>query len=58
MSVYGYVHLSTGAHRSLKRSLDPLELKLQMVVSWEVNCGSLRKQQALLTAVPSLQSWK
>lgn len=46
------------ARESQKRALEPLKLGLWMVVAcgcWESNPGSLKEQQVLLTAEPSLQ---
>ena len=48
-----------GAHGGQKRTLDPLELKLLMVVSHHVEpriqAGPLQEQQVLLTTLPTLQ---
>lgn len=50
---------TSGAYGVQKKTLDPLELGLQMVVGhmvWEVNSEPLEEQQGLLNAEPSLQS--
>ena len=37
----------TGAHRSQQKALNPLELELQMILSWEPNPTSARADSAL-----------
>lgn len=50
--------VNTGAHRSLQRVLDLLELELKVVVSrlmWVLNSGCVPEQWVLLTLELSLQ---
>lgn len=59
MSVWGYVHMSTGAHRNQGLQI-PWELELQAIVTtqhagWEPNSGPGQEQCILLPAEPSLQ---
>jgi hypothetical protein len=44
-----------GACRGQKRVWDPLEVELQVAVSWESNLGPEEEQPVLLTIEPSLQ---
>lgn len=59
MSVYLHVYTCTvfvsDASRPQRRVLDFRELELQIAVSWELNLGSLKEQQTLLTDDLSLQ---
>ena len=55
-----YAICMSGARRGQKRTWDPLELELQIVVSltygcWELNPGPLEEQPVLLTDDPLLQ---
>lgn len=44
-----------GACRGQKRTLDPLEVELQMIVSWELKLGPLEEKPMLLSIDPYLQ---
>ena len=59
MSVWGSGHVSGVAHRGQKRTLDLLELDLQVVIShmtWVLGTKLLQKQYVLLTTELFLQS--
>lgn len=59
MSVYGFVHVSTGTFRSQERVLGPLELALwalsHQYVCWELDSGPLQEHCVSGIAEPTLQ---
>lgn len=62
VSMYGPVHVSTGALESQEMMLEPLELDLHEVVSCptrvlEAELGPLQEQKVLVTTRPSLPSF-
>lgn len=56
MNVYLFmcVHICAVIHRDQKRVPDPLEMEIEVVVSWDTNSAPLEEKQVLLMVEPSL----
>lgn len=57
MDVYVFMCVGAVVHRDQKRVPDPLELEIQVLVSWDTNSAPLEEKQVLLMVSHLARPW-